>query len=199
MEHYFKDDETHFLIERLQNRKIRLELARLKTKNLELKDKHEEIFDNQQFSFGNTTPPSNTKQHDFTFIKDSKNMDICVEYLPQQCPICFELIWRDTNIIQCFNCDKIICNECYEKMNNECHRHEKDLKCPLCRAVLLEYYNDLSGNTLHELNIESDIENQNDRIENNESRQRDNSLLYLFLMILILIFLTVISLSNYKK
>ena len=50
-------------------------------------------------------------------------------------------------------------------MNNECHRHEKDLKCPLCRAVLLEYYNDLSGNTLHELNMESDIENQNDRIE----------------------------------
>ena len=49
MEHYFKDDETHFLIERLQNRKIRLELARLKTKNLELKDKYEEIFDNQDF------------------------------------------------------------------------------------------------------------------------------------------------------
>ena len=47
-------------------------------------------------------------------------------------------------------------------MNNECHRHEKDLKCPLCRAVLLEYYNDLSGNTLHELNIESDIENHNE-------------------------------------
>ena len=175
-----------------------MELAILKTKNLELKDKYEEIFDNQDFSFGNTTPPSNTKQYDFTFIKDSKNMDICVEYLPQQCPICFELIWRDTNIIQCFNCDKIICNECYEKMNNECHRHEKDLKCPLCRAVLLEYYNDLSGNTLHELNIESDIENQNNAA-NHEERRRDNSILYLFLMILILIFLTVISLSNYKN
>ena len=51
MEHYFKDDETHFLIERLQNRKIRLELARLKTKNLELKDKYEEIFENQDFCF----------------------------------------------------------------------------------------------------------------------------------------------------
>ena len=198
MEHYFKDDETHFLIERLQNRKIRLELARLKTKNLELKDKYEEIFDNQEFSFGNTTPPSNTKQCDFTFIKDSKTIDICAEYLPQQCPICFELIWRDTNVIECFNCNKIICGDCYDKMNTVCHSHKKHLNCPFCRAVLLEYYNDLSGNRVHELNIESDIENQNNAA-NREERRRDNSILYLFLMILILILLTVASLSYYKN
>ena len=79
-------------------------------------------------------------------------------------------------------------------MRTDCDSHEKNLHCPMCRAVLLEYFNDIEmpRNPLH---IESDIENQNVNRNQETERKRNNSLLYLFLMILILLLLVLITIT----
>ena len=71
MEHYLRDDEDHFLIERLQNRKIRLELGRLKTQNLDVRKTMSKYL-KTRFTFGNTTPPSNTQQYHYLFFNNYK-------------------------------------------------------------------------------------------------------------------------------
>ena len=169
MEHYLRDDENHFLIERLQNRKIRLELGRLKTQNLDMRENYEQIFENERFTFGNTTPPSNTQQYHYLFFNNYKDLDTpVVDYSPHTCPICFEMIWRDTNIIECFNCSNIFCQRCYNTMRESSMHHEKNLNCPLCRAVLVQYY---SAETF---NIENDVENQNNTAANPAANLRAN-------------------------
>ena len=84
-------------------------------------------------------------------------------------------------------------------MRNDCDKHEKNLQCPMCRAVLLEYFNDVEmpRNPLH---IESNVENENvpRNINQNEEndRRHNNSLLYLFLMIIILVLLVIITIGR---
>ena len=141
--------------------------------------------------------------YNFLFINSSKDFDTPIDYLPHQCPVCFEIIWRDTNIIECFNCNQIFCNKCYNIMRNDCDKHEKNLQCPMCRAVLLEYFNDgeMPRNPLH-IDNDNDIENQNvtqnvtQNINQENDRRHNNSLLYLFLMILILILLVIITIGG---
>lgn len=198
MEHYLRDDEDHFLIERLQNRKIRLELGRLKTQNLDMRENYEQIFENERFTFGNTTPPSNTQQYHYLFFNNYKDLDTpVVDYSPRRCPICFETIWRDTNIIECFNCSNIFCQRCYNTMRESSMHHEKNLNCPMCRAVLVQYY------STETLSIENDVENQNNIAApaanpttninnitiNQQSEPRPNSILITFLVFVIVMIL----------
>ena len=199
MEDSLTDDEGDFIIERLQNRKIRLELGRLNTLKLIKSESYEKIFSEKKYIFGNNTPPSNSHNYNFLFINSSKDFDTPIDYSPHQCPICFDIIWRDTDIIECFNCNQIFCNKCYSAMRIDCEQHEKNLQCPMCRAVLLEYFNDVEmpRNPLH-IDNDNDIENQNvtqnvtQNINQENDRRHNNSLLYLFLMILILILLVII-------
>lgn len=201
MEESLTDDEGDFIVERLQNRKIRLEIGKLNTLKLIRSESYEKIFHDKRYIFGNNTPPSNTHNYNFLFINSSKDFDTPIDYLPHQCPVCFEIIWRDTNIIECFNCNQIFCNKCYNIMRNDCDKHEKNLQCPMCRAVLLEYFNDIEmpRNPLH---IESDVENENvprniNQNQNEENdRRHNNSLLYLFLMIIILVLLVIITIGH---
>ena len=197
------DDEGEFKFERLQNRKIRLELSRLNSFKLIKTHSYEKIFDDKKYLFGNNTPPSNTKEYNYIFIDYSKDLDAAINFYPQECPICFEVMWRDTNIIECFYCNNAFCNACYHKMKNTCDRHKKNLHCPLCRATLLEYYND--QRPLTPLNIESDIESDeiinstiNNEVANivtNQTPQRNNdsnAILYIFLTILLLMLIGII-------
>ena len=199
MEESLTDDEGDFIIERLQNRKIRLELGRLNTLKLIKSESYEKIFSEKKYIFGNNTPPSNSHNYNFLFINSSKDFDTPIDYSPHQCPICFDIIWRDTNIIECFNCNQIFCNKCYSAMRTDCEKHEKNLQCPMCRAVLLEYFNDaeMPRNPLH-IDNDNDIENQNvtQNINQENDRRHNNSLLYIFLMILILILLVIITIGR---
>ena len=195
------DDEGNFILERLQNRKIRLELSRLNSFKLIKTHSYEKIFDDRKYLFGNNTPPSNTKEYNYVFIDYSKDVDSEINFYPEECPVCFEIMWRDTNIIECFYCNNAFCIACYNKMKTDCDRHEKNLHCPLCRAILLEYYND--QRPLTPLSIENDIESQEIiNTTRNTTRtivtdqsppnNRNNSILYICLTILLLMLMGLI-------
>ena len=198
------DDEGDFIFERLQNRKIRLELSRLNSFKLIKTHSYEKIFDDRKYLFGNNTPPSNTKECNYIFIDYSKDLDSAINFNPQSCPVCFEVMWRDTNIIECFYCNNAFCNACYNEMKTNCDRHEKNLQCPLCRAILLEYYND--QRPLTPLNIESDIESQElinttrnitrtIMTDQAPANNRNNSILYICLTILLLFLMGTIAIT----
>ena len=249
--------EKDYLMERLQNRKIRIELTRLNTINNHLlrnikSYNYEKIFQDKRFSFGKSTPPSNTDSLTNTYYNSDSNLEQfadsapdsapdfppdsepysaplylsdsaplhlsdslphylldslpenTIDYFPEQCPICFNVIWRDTNIIECFFCKKILCHDCYDKMKESCIHHEKQLKCPMCRAILLDYYNEQTP--LNPLYIDNDIEAnqqlavvQNIREQNRGQQNRDaddpgndNYILYLSFGILMIIIMVIV-------
>ena len=65
--------------------------------------------------------------------------DDYIDYIPSPCPICFDPIWRDTNIITCFYCDKNICLKCYINIDEQCANNNNKLLCPLCRGLFVDY------------------------------------------------------------
>lgn len=134
-------NDNSFLYEREQNRRLRVE--RLKLLNNDFSSINDEFF-----LYKNITPPTSSNNlYKFTHIYDfSKETDDFLDYRPIQCPICFDTIWRDTNVITCFYCENTICFECYANMDEESANTNKEFLCPLCRGLFIDYKSENTEN-----------------------------------------------------
>ena len=146
------NDET-FLYERHQNRQLRIEKLKLITNDFS---------NDNNYYYKNITPPSSSNNLIKNYINISKETDDYIDYIPTPCPICFDPIWRDTNVITCFYCDKNICLKCYITIDEQCANNNNKLLCPLCRGLFIDY------------TTETDEENQLSRPARiNRSRNRE--------------------------
>ena len=157
--------------QRLQNRKLRLEAL------------DPTYTDENAYLLGNTTPPSKTHNEysvlppntstttkpvcndtSKTILEQAKLWDINLtrdlemgyDFIPEPCPICFEIIWRDTQVVECFYCDKKYCNQCYQNIQRANHERHLPNTCPLCRGIYVDYESDQ----------EAEHENENENEEN---------------------------------
>ena len=125
-------------LERIQNRQIRLELYLIKNKKY-----IDEI--EQTYLLKNNTPPScssSFKDYNLQHLKfNSRDLESGYDFEPIPCPVCFDTIWRDTPNIKCFYCDKIICFDCYTRLESNAYNNNLELSCPLCRGIFTTYEN----------------------------------------------------------
>tara|TARA_Y100000816_G_scaffold21521_2_gene13895 strand:- start:6239 stop:6901 length:663 start_codon:yes stop_codon:yes gene_type:complete len=160
-------NDEHFEYERIQNRTLRIEKLKL-ISNINTDD----IPD--LYITKNITPPTCSSIKNIPKITYSKEYGDNITYIPEQCPICLDAIWRDTSVVCCFYCDKIICLTCYKNINNDASSNNKELLCPLCRGLLIDYSTErnigesnIRESSIRESNIrESNIRESNRRISN---------------------------------
>ena len=203
-------DDNSFLYERDQNRRLRLEKIKLLTNDFS-------SLSDDIFLYKNITPPtsSNSLNKTSNIFDVSKETDDYLDYIPSQCPICFDTIWRDTNIITCFYCDKTICFKCYTNMDEECAENNKELLCPLCRGLFIDYSQEQNMSVSVPVRIsrsarnrerivvpineeeilqqEHEIREENDRIDTEECVKATKIILFLFGLIMLIIFILLIN------
>jgi hypothetical protein len=154
--------------QRLQNRKLRLEAL------------DPTYTDENAYLLGNTTPPSKThnelsilppniitttkpvcndtnktvlEQAVLQDINLTRDLEMGYDFIPEPCPICFEIMWRDTVVVECFYCDKKYCNNCYQKIEQTNHERHLPNTCPLCRGIYVNYESDQEAENENEENI----------------------------------------------
>ena len=200
-------DDNSFLYERDQNRRLRVERLKLLTNDFS-------SINDEIFLYKNITPPTSSNNLcKFSNIYDlSKEMDDFLDYIPSQCPICFDTIWRDTNVITCFYCEKTICFKCYANMDEECANNNKEFLCPLCRGLFIDYTSENTENNNISVPIrinrsarnrervvvpiteeeileqEREIREENDRIDIDECVKATKIIFILFGIIVLIIF-----------
>ena len=162
MQYIELDEDNHFKLERIQNRQLRLENYLLKNNNM-----LDEI--ENTYLLKNSTPPSSSSNlYNFDYLKDnSKDLETGYDYEPFSCPICFDIIWRDTSDITCFYCNKSFCFKCYLILEKTAYDNNTELSCPLCRGIFTTYQNENNENNENNQNEES-----NRYIENIIQRRR---------------------------
>ena len=125
-------NDEYFEYERIQNRTLRIERLKL-ISNFNIEN------ENELYISKNITPPSTSNLKKIASTDYSKEYGDIINYIPEQCPICLEPIWRDISVVSCFYCEQIICLSCYKNINNDAANNNKTLLCPLCRGLLIDY------------------------------------------------------------
>jgi hypothetical protein len=68
-------------------------------------------------------------------IKSSKDDNDTPSFVPEKCPICFEWVWDDEQLMKCSECGGKVCAVCCHIMRIRTKNSaRKGVSCPLCRT-----------------------------------------------------------------
>lgn len=188
--------------QRLQNRKLRLEAL------------DPTYMDENAYLLGNTTPPSKT-QNEFSILQPNtssiakpvcnntnktileqavlwdlnltRDLEMGYDFIPEPCPICFEIMWRDTEFVECFYCGKKYCDSCYRNIEQANHERHLPSTCPFCRGIYVDYESEQETETETEIESQENILRMDiqERIHNHRILTRRKKLLKEFLKLLV--------------
>ena len=126
-----------------------------------------------------------------------------IDFIPSKCPICLDVMWRDTISFSCLRCQEKICYNCIINIMETANT------CPFCRYKITSIIEEMELDNLlinddydDSYSNESENENQDTNVESDEKNCK--KYIYQCLMISLFVLLLInavylLSFINYVK
>ena len=93
---------------------------------------------------------SGSKSNKYSDALCSKDDTYKPSFIPVQCPICFDCIWEEHDVVECLSCSKVLCTTCCDGMKatpalvyKSREDRKKYISCPFCRKKRFSLVHDI--------------------------------------------------------